>query len=188
MQSGGDMLEVATYLGKKLGEYKTVCPICGRGDFLIVEIEYEVPAFGLMLIVSKKCSACGYRRNDMVPLRVSRRTRIYLRVENPGDYRVKIFRSPYARIIIPELGLDLLPSIAAEMFVTNVEGILRMFLDAVERYEVLEGASLTGLKEQLARIIEHQSTPLTLVVDDSEGISVCVPEPGSKPIIVVETV
>uniref|UniRef100_A0A7C1NYC0 ZPR1 zinc finger domain-containing protein n=1 Tax=Thermofilum pendens TaxID=2269 RepID=A0A7C1NYC0_THEPE len=180
--------EAVTYFGKKLGEYRTTCPVCGRGEFLITEIAYEVPALGPVLIVSKRCTTCGYRRNDMVPLRSSRRTRIYLRVECPEDYRAKVFRSPFARVIVPELGLDLKPSMAAEMFVTNVEGVLRMFLDAVEKYEVLEGVSLESLKERLTRVIENQASTLTVVIDDDEGVSVCIPEPGSKPIIVIETV
>ncbi|MFZ8854652.1 MAG: ZPR1 zinc finger domain-containing protein [Thermofilaceae archaeon] len=184
----GTLVEIATYFGRKLGEYKTTCPVCERGEFLVTEVEYEAPALGPVLIVSKRCVTCGYRRNDMIPLRSSRRTRIYLRVERPEDYRAKVFRSPFARVIIPELGLDLKPGAAAEMFVTNVEGILRMFLEAVEKYEVLEGISLERLKEHLTSIIENQVRSLTVVIDDSEGASVCVPEPGSKPMIVVETV
>uniref|UniRef100_A0A7C4B9G9 ZPR1 zinc finger domain-containing protein n=1 Tax=Thermofilum pendens TaxID=2269 RepID=A0A7C4B9G9_THEPE len=187
-EEGGILEEMATYFGRKLGEYRTTCPVCGKGEFSVIEVEYELPVLGPVLIFSKRCRVCGYKRHDMIPLGSSRRIRIYLRVEKPEDYRVKVLRSPFARITIPELGLDLKPSAAAEMFVTNIEGILRIFLEAVEKYEVLEGVSLKELKERLTDTIENQMQPLTVVIDDSEGISACLPEPGSRPTIVIETV
>lgn len=180
--------ERSSYYGRVLGEYDIQCPICEKGVMRVQEVEYEIPSLGPVLLVSKKCNKCGYRRTDMVPLRSGRRVRIYLRVETPEEYRAKIIRSPYACVIIPELGLYLRPGASAEMFVTNVEGILHLFLDAVERYEVLEGVEFDEFKRALENIIHEQSTPLTLIVDDSEGLSVVLPEPGTRPLLVIEVV
>lgn len=187
-QQGISDEEVLSYFGRKLGEYSTQCPICQLGVMTIEEVEYDVPSLGPVMLVSKRCSRCGFRHNELVPLRTGRRTRLYLRVETPAEYRTKIVRSPYARIVILELGMSIKPGAAAQVFITNVEGLLQMFLDTLQRYEVLEGVRVDSLKRRVQELIENQSTPLTVVLDDAEGVSTFLPEPGAHPLVVIELV
>lgn len=183
-----DEMEVLSYYGKKLGEYSTQCPVCERGVMTVQEVEYEVPSLGPVLLVSKKCSKCGFRQSDIVPLRGGRRTRLYLRVETPAEYKTKVVRSPYAQVMIPELGMLMSPGAAAQTFITNIEGLLQIFLEALESYEVLEGVEVEPLKRKLKSIMESQSTSITVVLDDPEGVSAFIPEPGTRPFLVIEIV
>lgn len=154
----------------------------------VQEVEYEIPSLGPVLLVSKKCLKCGFRRNDILPLRRSRRTRLYLRVETPEDYRTKVVRSPYAQVIIPELGMCMRPGATAQVFITNVEGILQIFLDTLLSYEVLEGVKVEYLKKRLQDILNGQKVPLTVILDDAEGLSAFILEPGAHPLLAIELV
>lgn len=181
-------MEILSYYGRKLGEYSTQCPICEQGVMIVQEVEYEIPSLGPVVLVSRKCSKCGFRRSDIVPLRGGRRIRLYLRVETPPEYRTKVVRSPYAQVVIPELGLHMRPGVAAQTFITNVEGLLQIFLDALKSYEVLEGVEVDTVKSKLKGIIENQTTPLTVILDDEEGVSAFIPESGTRPLLVIEVV
>ncbi|QOJ79637.1 ZPR1 zinc finger domain-containing protein [Infirmifilum lucidum] len=165
------VLENPSVYGKKLGEFTTQCPFCG-GPLHVVEIEYEIPVIGKTLIVSKKCSKCGYKRNDVVPLAGKEHLRVYFKVEEPEDFDVKVVRSPTARVVIPELGLELDPGIDAEMFVTNIEGILQLFLDALHRLRVLEPeADISAIENTIRQILEKRRGGFTVVLDDENGLS-----------------
>ncbi len=159
-----------TTYGKVLGSFKMKCPFCG-GDMVVTETQYDVPGMGPVIIVNKVCTKCGYRRNDVIPLRSEGHKRIYYKVEGERDYEAKVIRSPYARIKIPELGLEMEPGIDAEMFVTNIEGILRMFIDAAERIRAMEGGEETEEERRLREKVEHLGGGFTVVIDDREGLS-----------------
>ncbi len=165
------VLENPSVYGKKLGEFIMQCPFCG-GPLHVVEIEYEIPVIGKTLIVGKKCGRCGYKRNDIIPLASREHLRVYFKVEEPEDFEVKVVRSPTARVVIPELGLELDPGIDAEMFVTNIEGILQLFLDALQRLRVLEPEADASVAESTIRqILERRTGGFTVVLDDENGLS-----------------
>ncbi len=156
--------------GRELGSFKMKCPFCG-GDMIVKETEYEVPGLGKVILVSRRCTRCGYRKNEVIPLKSEGHKRIYLRVEDKEDFKAKITRSPFARILVPELGLEMTPGIDAEIFVTNVEGVLRLFLDAAERIRAMEGGELSEAEKELRRRVENLEGGFTVVIDDREGIS-----------------
>lgn len=179
-------MEPLTKYGKRLGQFTMKCPYCG-GEMIVSETEYNVPNIGRILIVNRRCQKCGYRKNEIIPLNSRGHRRIYFRVERPEDYKVKVIRSPYARIIIPELGLSMDPGIDAEMFITNVEGIIYIFKNAAKRMFVLENDKRSKQAYMLLeRIFEEQSESFTLIIDDKEGISSV--ETGDKGKILIEIV
>jgi len=170
--------------GRELGSFTMKCPFCG-GDMIVTEAEYEVPGLGKVILVNRRCTKCGYRRNDIIPLRSEGHRRIYFRVEEPEDYRVKIVRSPYARIVIPELGLELNPGMDAEIFVTNVEGLLGMFLDAARRIRAMEGGEEGEEERLIEKKMREQEGGFTVIIDDREGIS-SVEDAGRGKVLVEE--
>lgn len=161
---------LSTY-GKKLGEFTMTCPFCG-GELVVTETQYDVPGVGPVLIVNRQCKKCGYKKNEVVPLKSKGHKRVYFHVEKPEDYRVKVIRSPFAKIMIPELGLEMRPGIDAEMFITNVEGIIYIFKDILERMDVLEPSEESKkMSNILGKILEKQNASFTLIIDDREGLS-----------------
>lgn len=174
--------------GRVLSEFVTECPFCG-GPLTVTEVEYKLPRIGKALIVSKKCAICGYRRNDVVPLAQHKHTRVYFRVEKPGDFDVKVVRSPTARVIVPELGLELKPGVDAEMFVTNIEGVLQLFLDALERMKILDPELNTSATEAVLReIIAQRKGGFTVILDDESGLSTFYSEGVQEVPLLVEEV
>ncbi|MEZ0345951.1 MAG: ZPR1 zinc finger domain-containing protein [Infirmifilum sp.] len=187
MSSPGVSIDKISVYGKKLGEFETQCPYCG-GKMLVAEVEYEIPHIGRALIVSKRCGRCGYKRNDIVPLEQRRHTRRYFKVEAPDDFEVKVVRSPTARIVIPELGLELEPGIDAEMFVTNIEGVLYLFLDALARLKALDPqVDARSVEEELRSTASQRKTGFTVVLDDVNGLSVFYSD-LREPFVLVEEV
>ncbi|PLJ77572.1 ZPR1 zinc finger domain-containing protein [Infirmifilum sp. SLHALR2] len=179
-----DFQDNPSIYGKKLGEFTMQCPLCG-GPLHITEAEYEIPVLGKVLIASKRCEKCGYRKNDIVPLEQREHLRVYFRVEKPEDFEVKVVRSPTARVIIPELGLELDPGIDAEMFITNVEGILQLFLDAIHRLRVLDpDVDTTAVESELKLIIEQRRCGFTVVLDDESGLSTFYSEDYNVPLLI----
>lgn len=181
-------LEEVSSFGKVLGEFKTQCPFCG-GPLTIREVEYDVPKIGKVLIVNRMCLKCGYKKNEIVPLVYRRRTRVYFRVEQPEDFEVKVVRSPTARVLVPELGLELEPGIDAEMFVTNTEGVLQLFLDALERIKVLDPqVNASTAEEELKDIITQRRGGFTVILDDESGVSTFYREDAQDIFLLIEEV
>lgn len=86
------------------------CPVCGRETLHVVEVLYNDPAFGGLILYSNQCDYCGYRRVDIQYLDSRGPSRITYEIKDNVDvYRTYIFRSRTARISSPELGFDIDP-------------------------------------------------------------------------------
>ena len=180
-------MEDITIYGKIIDEYETECPICIVGRMHVREVEYELPHVGKALIISKKCTRCGYKKNDIIPLNIKKHQRIYIRIEKTQDLYTKILRSPTATIYIPELGLELRPGIDAEMFITNIEGILHLFIDALKRIEILAQTDTSQAQEKIAQALDS-GTSYTVIIDDPQGTSTVLDRPNSATQITIEYV
>lgn len=154
------------------GEVEVECPSCG-GKAVLREAVYDLPNVGKAVLASVTCARCGFRRSDMIPLRVRQRRRVYYAVSRVEDLNAKVLRSSVATIEIPELGISITPGAAAQFIVTNVEGVLRLVQDAAKSIEVLEGAptDFVAFIERLAR----EGGRFTLIIDDPWGISFVEP-------------
>ncbi|RLE97828.1 MAG: hypothetical protein DRJ57_04150 [Thermoprotei archaeon] len=167
----------ATYYAEKVYEFKIECPYCGA-SMQVREVVYRMPRVGRTLLVSKRCPACGYRRSEVVPLEARGRVRVYYRVEGPRDLYARVIRSNLTSIEVPELGASITPGAAAPMVVTNIEGILHLFLEAVKSLKVM-GEDVGDAEEELRRLAEEGGR-FTLVLDDPLGISSVEPPEGVR--------
>lgn len=166
--------EVSTH-SEDYREFYSQCPICSSRA-VYREAVYELPRVGRALLASLTCPKCGYKRSDVTPLSVRKRVRIYYAAETAEDLNARVFRSSAASIEIPELGVVITPGVAAQMTVANVEGVLQMVLDTVRSLEVLEGRG-SEFAKRLKEVI-RKGGRLTLIIDDSWGISWIEPPPG----------
>ena len=162
------------------------CPFCGSKSMRVREVEYDLPEIGKVLLVSYKCEKCGYRKSDLVPLARRGRVRAYLRVSCRNDLYAKVVRSGAASVEIVELGAIIEPGIEAPTFITNVEGLLARFKEAIERIEVLEGISASKAKEVVEKLAKGDM-PFTLIIDDPWGVSMII-HPRGEGKVVLEVV
>ncbi|RLE87569.1 MAG: hypothetical protein DRJ96_04035 [Thermoprotei archaeon] len=167
----------AAYYAEEVYEFEMECPYCGA-PMQVREVVYRMPRIGRTLLVSKRCPTCGHRRSEVVPLEARGRVRVYYRVEGPQDLYARVIRSNVASIEVPELGASITPGAAAPMIVTNIEGILRLFLEAVKSLEVM-GEDVGDAEEELRRLAEEGGR-FTLVLDDPLGISSVEPPKGVR--------
>ncbi|KLK88933.1 ZPR1-related zinc finger protein [Methanoculleus sediminis] len=159
------------------------CPACG-GEIRIVHHRLDIPHFPDLLLVSIACEACGYRHTDTIILGEGDPVRWTVRVEEPGDLAIRVARSTTGKIEIPELGLAVEPGTACEGFVTNIEGILYRFEQAVETILANpesedERAAAIRMMETIAAAREV-AFPFTVILEDPAGNSALASEKAEK--------
>ncbi|RXE56910.1 hypothetical protein ABH15_01815 [Methanoculleus taiwanensis] len=164
-------------------QYPGTCPGCGN-EIPIVHHRLEIPHFSDILLVSISCSECGYRHIDTIILGEGDPVRWTVRVEEPADLATRVVRSTSGTIEIPELGLKVEPGSACEGFVTNIEGVLNRFEQAVASAlmnpETEEERARA--EEVLSRIMgaKEATPPFTLILEDPAGNSALISEKAKK--------
>lgn len=156
------------------------CPVCGRAPLVVRSLDLDLPYFGGALQTTLLCPACGYRHGDLLLTRQGEPSRLSLRVTGPESLAARVARSSSATVRIPELGAAMEPGPRADAFVSNVEGVLRKFLDVVQGQEaVAETAAdrhrLGEVHARIDRMIAGQE-PFTFVLEDPMGNSAILAE------------
>ncbi len=167
-------------------DYDIKCPSCANGNIKISKHVHDLPDGDKMLLIKFECNSCSFFKNDVIPLTTNLNPGIFrLRITNEEDLKSKVYRSPLAKLEIPELEMEVEPGPNADFYFTNVEGILFRFKTALKIYmKDLEDRSLDYLKlikinENLKNAIEGKF-PFTLIISDLEGGSYIVPIDNSK--------
>ena len=116
-------------------DFSFKCPLCENGLIKISKTIYELQDGDNLLILKFECNECKFSKNDVIPLSTNMKPGIFtLKVQNEGDLKSKIYRSPTGKLEIPELELIVDPGPRADFYYTNVEGILFRFENAVRIY------------------------------------------------------
>ena len=113
-------------------KYVDYCPYCGNRSLHVVEFIYDVPNYGKMIIVTCKCSSCGFKHTSATGVDLKKPIKIIVYVEDPEDLNTLIVRSDKATIKIPELGILIEPGPLAQGEITTVEGYLHRILEVLE--------------------------------------------------------
>ena len=117
----------------QLTEMIIKCPACSvEGKAKSIMKELEIPHFGKVLETSIQCPECGFKHSDIIALEQNDPAKYVLEI-NENTLTVRVVRSQSATVIIPEIGVKVEPGPKSEGYVTNVEGILNRFEDAVEK-------------------------------------------------------
>ena len=147
------------------------CPVCDKETYEEKEIEYEIPYLGRFKIISGKCNSCNYRYNSIIPLEKGDQKTISKEI-NKETLSDIIVRSPYCKISIPELGLEILPGGRCEGFITTTEGVLQKFLKTIEFLEKnsKNKDQYETIKKKILDLIDGKTTA-TIILEDKEGLS-----------------
>lgn len=172
-------------------EHIVNCPACIEGELQILSDQMDIPHFGEIIISTMICSTCGYRSSDIIPLKSSSPMRYILKIDRPSKMDIRVVRSGSSTVIVPEIGARMDPGSSSEGYVTNVEGVLRRFLDILlqlrrdltassddpqiksERIEIL-----IALLEAFIRSDIDNAEPITLIIEDPLGNSAIISENG----------
>jgi zinc finger protein len=99
------------------------------------------------------------------------------RVSKPGDLRAMVARSNTASIEIPEMELRLDPAGHSEAFVTDIEGVLRRFEEALERMKIMGNKTESAESDRIRGMIElarEGKLSFTLIIEDAQGNSAII--------------
>lgn len=159
----------------ELTEMIIKCPACGiDGKAKSIMKELEIPHFGKVLETSIQCPECGFKHSDIIALEQREPAKYILKI-NKNTLTVRVVRSQSATVSIPEIGVKVEPGPKSEGYVTNVEGILNRFEDAVKKALNLfdDEESQNNGKNTLKKIEElrNGNGTATLIILDPFGQS-----------------
>ena len=123
------------------------------------------------------CPECGYREHDARCLSIRPPSRYMFHVKGSADLEYRVVRSTAARIIIPELGVEIDPGPACEGFISNVEGVL-IRVDKVLDTVLLcddnteETARRAHEIKQMIADIQDGKRNMTIILEDPNGTSI----------------
>lgn len=165
---------------EEINEMIIKCPACGiEGVAKSIMKEIEIPHFGNVLETTLLCPSCGFRHSDVIALEQNDPAKYVLEI-NKNNLSIRVVRSQSATVTIPEVGVKVEPGPKSEGYVTNVEGVLTRFEDAVIKALNLfeDETSQINAKKTLAQIQELKkgNRTATLIILDPFGQSNIVSE------------
>ncbi len=108
------------------------CPQCLKDDALtMLAMSSEIPYFGEHTQITVICESCGWKHTDFIPSDGEKPGYSSLIVDNPEKCSARVVRSSSGTIRIPQLELEVSPGGSSSGFVSNVEGVIKRFEDAV---------------------------------------------------------
>jgi zinc finger protein len=155
-----------------------ICTSCGSPIVYHHHLT-SIPYFSDTLFVSMTCPECGYREHDVQCLSIRSPSRYTLHVKGTAELMCRVVRSTAARIIIPELGVEIDPGPACEGFISNAEGVLTRVdkvLDTVLLRDdnTEEAVARAHELKQMIRDIVNGKKEMTLILEDPHGTSTIV--------------
>src|SRR3989338_7441771 len=108
------------------------CPMCQKDSLMLYESEQDIPFFGKVFIFGMNCSSCGYKQSDVEAEKQKEGCKYEFIVESSKDLNVRVVKSSEATIKIPQLKMSVEPGVAADGFVSNLEGVLQRFKKILE--------------------------------------------------------
>lgn len=160
---------------EEINEMIIVCPACSaEGVAKSIMREIEIPHFGQVLETTIQCPNCGFKHSDIIALEQNDPAKYVLKI-NKETLSVRVVRSQSATVSVPEVGVKVEPGPKSEGYVTNVEGMLTRFEDAVKKALNLfdDEVSQNNAKNTLNQIQEliKGNGEATLIIEDPFGQS-----------------
>ncbi len=165
-----DLVSQYSKFFKKIDTFSGICPSCNSDKFTMVEFIYNTP-YGDILVINGYCEKCGYKFFDIFNLKSHEPIELILKVNDDEDLRSLIIRSKTAKIMIPELNIEIHPGPASLPYITTVDGILYRVLDVLSLFSKEEAKHV---EEALNEAINGKKS-FTLIISDPYGNSAIIP-------------
>ncbi|BCU68189.1 hypothetical protein HS7_16260 [Sulfolobales archaeon HS-7] len=140
------------------------CPICHNKTLLVTDYIYDSGITGKLLLSSSSCSTCGYKVASESPVEVNEEKIIEIKVNNEDDLGTLVYRSGFAMIRIPELGLEDFPGGSSPGEITTIEGILERLIENLKDF-----GDVSKLEQAMRGDIKF-----TIIIEDPYGLSFAI--------------
>jgi len=109
------------------------CPQCREEDSLaMLSMNSDIPYFGEHTQITVMCSSCGWKHTDFIPSDGEKPGFCSIVVDSSEKISARVVRSSSCTIRIPDLELEVSPGGSSSGFVTNIEGVINRFEDAIK--------------------------------------------------------
>jgi zinc finger protein len=149
------------------------CPNCDEKLYYI-QMMTNIAFEKQILIQTYFCKKCLFKKNEVIQIDRGEPVREIITVRNGDDLRTVVYRSPEARILIPEIEAEIEPGEISSGEVTTIEGIITRLCERMDSALF----DFEGTKEEekeanvkMDAIKSMKIFPFTLIVEDESGMS-----------------
>ncbi len=153
------------------------CPVCKEKKLILTEREEDIPYFGKVYLFSMTCTGCKFHKADVEATDPKDPVKYSIEVSSEEDMKIRVVKSSLATIKIPHV-VTIEPGIAAQGFVTNIEGIINRVKNQLESVKEddddgeSEKKARTMIKK-LNRVVWGQEK-LKIIIEDPSGNSAII--------------
>lgn len=153
-------------------ETESPCPSCGSKLYFIfyrTRITYEEA----VEIETFFCKKCLYKSTQMRQIEREEPKTLVLEIRNHDDLRTVLYRSPEAKIQIPELEAEIEPGEISTGEITTIEGILTHILEKLKLFDEsdTDPENIRRFTNRIQGILDGSGEKFTFVMDDPMGKS-----------------
>ncbi|MDI6643736.1 MAG: ZPR1 zinc finger domain-containing protein [Methanobacteriaceae archaeon] len=161
---------------------KIDCSVCHSKNCVeVITHTEDIPYFGEIMETVLICGKCGFKHTDIIGLEQKEPCKYSLKV-NKSNLNARVVKSQSATIIIPELGLKVEPGSKSQGYVSNVEGVLNRFVDAVKT--ALEWVEDSEAEKNGKRILEE----IEKIKSGDKSVTIIIKDPFGQSIIIHDDV
>ena len=151
------------------------CPQCSVEESLtMLTISSEIPYFGEHTQITVLCDKCGWKHTDFIPSDGEKPGFSSLVIDSEKKNAARVVRSSSCTIRIPELDLEVSPGGSSSGYVTNIEGVMKRFENAIET--IIRGSDEDQESEIARQILER----LRMVKEGEENVRLELLDPRGR--------
>ena len=151
------------------------CPQCSVEESLtMLTISSEIPYFGEHTQITVLCDKCGWKHTDFIPSDGEKPGFSSLVIDSEKKNAARVVRSSSCTIRIPELDLEVSPGGSSSGYVTNIEGVMKRFENAIET--IIRGSDEDQGSEIARQILER----LRMVREGGENVRLELLDPRGR--------
>ena len=151
------------------------CPQCAVEESLtMLTISSEIPYFGEHTQITVLCDKCGWKHTDFIPSDGEKPGFSSLVIDSEKKNAARVVRSSSCTIRIPELDLEVSPGGSSSGYVTNIEGVIKRFENAIET--IIRGSDEDQESEIARQILER----LRMVKQGGENVRLELLDPRGR--------
>ena len=151
------------------------CPQCSVEESLtMLTISSEIPYFGEHTQITVLCDTCGWKHTDFIPSDGEKPGFSSLVIDSEKKNAARVVRSSSCTIRIPELDLEVSPGGSSSGYVTNIEGVIKRFENAIET--IIRGSDEDQDSDIARQILER----LRMVKEGEENVRLELLDPRGR--------
>ena len=145
------------------------CPACSSNLYSIT-YNTDIPIEGKITIQTYVCHKCLYKHNSIFYENRENPKKITMKISEPHDLNVLVYRSPNAVLTIPEIKAEIAPGEESTGELTTVEGILMTISEKLDLMFDAESQEFKRIRQTLDYAIDSKRE-ITLIIEDWTGKS-----------------